>query len=801
MISLETAKSLLASGLCVLPAHAQEKRPTVAWQKFQSRRPTDEELGKWFPAPRCCVVCGAVSGNLEILDFDSHGAAFAPFLKKIPYQLARRLMTEQTPSGGFHVIYRCENPVGKNQKLALDPASRKVLIETRGEGGLFLCSPSDGYTMTQGSWDSVPVLSDAERALMMEAAKECGELRVEGGVDASRNAGSVENTADEKPSGFSNSTLHSQPSTLSPADDFNARGDVRALLREAGWKFFTAKGDSEEWTRAGKTSVCSATLRKMEDGTEIFYVFSSSVPEFEPGKGYNPFQVYACLKCQGDMSRAAVELLRLGFGEEEAPNYEYLLGENGNESVECGELRVELAEGGNEARSAELRAGEMAVEPARNSGLTASITASQNVPIGDLPGFLGVVYRDILETMPKKQPEYALAFALCAQSILCHQKFQSPQGFRANIYCLISGGSGSGKDWGRKYLKELFRLLAMTENVRESYQSFPAIQNDLRYEYSPKLILWDEFGKAIQMMNQRNASTYAKEIIPGLMKLYTSADSMFIPSVRADVKSSRKDRANYDPIPNPFVSLVGTATPEQLLGNLSMDMVSEGFLGRAFLFEEFEEKADPDSKPVRPTLRRRPLEVSDAVLSEASFQKNSPAQEWDPDGSATPKTSSSSGEPPQARIVDMTWDGERELQTLLDYQTDQARSELGILWSRAEEQAEKLALLYAVSRDPENPLIDEEAARWGCRFSEWFTRKRIRLANEWVAVSDFNAKQKEALRYVKKHGPVTQTQIRHRFWYWSKKEREDVLDSLLSGGKLQMEKRKEGSDKGTIIWK
>ena len=778
MISLETAKSLLASGLCVLPAHAQEKRPVVAWQKFQSRRPTGEELEKWFPAPRCCVVCGAVSGNLEILDFDSHGAAFAPFLKKIPYQLARRLMTEQTPSGGFHVIYRCENPVGKNQKLALDPTSKKVLIETRGEGGLFLCSPSDGYSLTQGSWDSVPVLSDAERALMMEAAKELGVWRVECGVDASRNAGSRMSSTGNSPQAFSN--------PLTPADDFNARGDVRALLQEAGWKFFTAKGDSEEWTRPGKTSGCSATLRKMEDGTEIFYVFSSSVPEFEPGKGYNPFQVYACLKCQGDMSRAAVELLRLGFGEEDAPDYDYLLGESGNESVECGELRVELESTPENALQggASPATGEDAGPPNR-------------VPIGDLPGFLGVVYRDILETMPKKQPEYALAFALCAQSLLCHQKFQSPQGFRANIYCLISGGSGSGKDWGRKYLKELFHLLAMTENVRESYQSFPAIQNDLRYEYSPKLILWDEFGKAIQMMNQRNASTYAKEIIPGLMKLYTSADSMFIPSVRADVKASRKDRANYDPIPNPFVSLVGTATPEQLLGNLSMDMVSEGFLGRAFLFEE----EDDDSEPARPTLRRKPLEISDSVLSEASFQKNSPAQEWDPDGSATPKTSSSSGEPPQARIVDMTWDGERELQTLLDYQTDQARSELGILWSRAEEQAEKLALLYAVSRDPENPLIDEEAARWGCRFSEWFTRKRIRLANEWVAVSDFNAKQKEVLRYVKKHGPVTQTQLCKRFWMWPRKEREEVFASLQSGGKIRFEKHQDGSDKGTIVWK
>jgi hypothetical protein len=69
---LDTASAYLRSGLCVLPALLVEKRPALAgWKQYQRRLPTDRQVRTWFAdAPALCILTGAVSGNLELLDFD-----------------------------------------------------------------------------------------------------------------------------------------------------------------------------------------------------------------------------------------------------------------------------------------------------------------------------------------------------------------------------------------------------------------------------------------------------------------------------------------------------------------------------------------------------------------------------------------------------------------------------------------------------------------------------------------------------------------------------------------------------------
>ncbi|NLS95131.1 MAG: hypothetical protein GXX96_23495 [Planctomycetaceae bacterium] len=65
-----------------------------------------------------------------------------------------------------------------------------------------------------------------------------------------------------------------------PGDDYNARGDVGALLARHGWRFRGERGDGNgHWTRPGKNFGTSAT---MKDRT--FYVFSSNAVPFEPNQ-------------------------------------------------------------------------------------------------------------------------------------------------------------------------------------------------------------------------------------------------------------------------------------------------------------------------------------------------------------------------------------------------------------------------------------------------------------------------------------------------------------------------------------
>ena len=74
----EAATAYLRAGLCALPARAAQKRPTVpTWKTYQTRLPSEAEIDRWFAdAEAVCLICGAVSGNLEMLDFDLGGEAF-----------------------------------------------------------------------------------------------------------------------------------------------------------------------------------------------------------------------------------------------------------------------------------------------------------------------------------------------------------------------------------------------------------------------------------------------------------------------------------------------------------------------------------------------------------------------------------------------------------------------------------------------------------------------------------------------------------------------------------------------------
>src|SRR5690606_26806762 len=73
--------------------------------------------------------------------------------------------------------YRCQTSVCGNMKLAQRQRDGKIvtLIETRGEGGLFLCAPTPGYALLQGELCNPPVLTEAERDVLLRRAWELNE--------------------------------------------------------------------------------------------------------------------------------------------------------------------------------------------------------------------------------------------------------------------------------------------------------------------------------------------------------------------------------------------------------------------------------------------------------------------------------------------------------------------------------------------------------------------------------------------------------------------------------------------------
>lgn len=316
---IDVALSYSKAGLCVLPARLADKRPSVpSWKAFQKCLPNEQQIRAWFTdAEALCILSGEVSGYLEMIDFDLKGELFFAWLESVcttAPDLLDRLVVESTQNGGYHVIYRCEEPVCGNIRLAerAIPAAdsneitlngkkykpRKngdrweviiTLIETRGQGGLFLCAPSPGYEIKLGRLEKLTVVTPDERDILLSAAYALNERH-------------------PQPEPI---TVTGEASEGRPGDEFNQRGDIRALLQKHGWSLFRA-GENEHWCRPGKERSTSATLKE-----GVLYVFSSNASPFEQAKAYSPFGAFALLEHGGDYRKAAAALHAQGFGTKE----------------------------------------------------------------------------------------------------------------------------------------------------------------------------------------------------------------------------------------------------------------------------------------------------------------------------------------------------------------------------------------------------------------------------------------------------------------------------------------------------
>lgn len=725
------AERYLASGLCVLPAHRAQKRPAIKqrWEPFKSRLPTPAEIGAWFAHAHegLCLVCGAVSGGLEVIDFDCAGELFEPWKARVEAAspgLFAKLVVESTPSSGWHVAYRSQAVVCGNLKLAqrkqtvtaeqikhdnqgrevatlygkrfalrTDPDGSKhvllTLIETRGEGGLFLCAPTEGYRIIQGNLCELPVLTEAERDTLLRAAWELNEY-IPPVVDAP-----------VQPRPAAQRCADGAAASDKPGDDFNRRGDARGVLQRHGWVRVSG-GANEYWRRPGKNCGWSATLK---DG--VFYVFSSSAEPFEPNRAYSPFAVYALLECGGDFERAARELRHRGYGSDALPS-EY-------PDVDISGIVAAIGRGDGDGR-----------DRSRDSAGTAD---PGPIPEGlfSVPGFISEVMDFTLANAP--YPNIGLAFcgAVALQSFLCGRKVCDRGDLRPNIYLLALASSGTGKDFPRKVNARALMETGQVACLGDKFASGEGIQDAL-VRSNAMLFQNDEMDGVLRQINLDRENK--RESIPNiLLTLYTSAADVY--PVR--VKAGQKEAIHID---QPHVTLFGTATPQYFYESLSQRMLTNGFFARLIIVDVG--KRGPGQKAG--SARRLPDAVLDVARWWSEFQpgtRRANLLEVHPEPRVVPYSDEA-----EEVMAQLRRQAESEYDAAHEHNDEVAR----VAWSRTHENAKKLALLYACSANHEGPVVDAAAVAWASAFAMHQTRRQLYMAQVYVAENPFHANCLKVIR-------------------------------------------------------
>ena len=306
---LEAAHNYLNSDLSIVPVKSDKRPiPGFKWEEFQ-REPMDhEDIESFFPSAwGVAVIGGGVSGGLEVIDFDDHDKkhnikeVFDKFCgeKNIGYMLSHRnIFIEQSPSGGFHLVYRYEFDGTRDgsQKLAAW-GPNDVMIETRGEGGYTVIYPSPNYKLIAGDPLNIPTLSLEERDYLIHHAKTFSIV--------------AEAKKEDKSGSFDNTD---------PVSFFNWHKAINAkkILEDKGWKKlrYNEKEGLEYWRRPGKDDDSHSATWGYKSNS--LYVFSSSADPFKSECYYTPFQILTLLVFKGN-HRAAVEWILSKYYEEDVP--------------------------------------------------------------------------------------------------------------------------------------------------------------------------------------------------------------------------------------------------------------------------------------------------------------------------------------------------------------------------------------------------------------------------------------------------------------------------------------------------
>jgi putative DNA primase/helicase len=321
----------LLAGCSVIPIlpTGQKKVALREWKPFMTTPMTEKQVRHTWRNPRLgvAVICGKVSGNLEMLELEGAWTG-ADVLDDIEREcetfgvaeLWRSMVTggsgycEWTPKGGIHFLYRvADHDVPGNTKVAqgfdnpVHPSQAITRAETRGEGGYVIVAPSSGECHENGTdgWDAM-FGTGPEDIITITWRERCGLI---GAITAVLDEVPPVPIRPERP------TALVPTGELRPGDDFNARADWADILTPHGWTVAEVRGQETLWVRPGKDARegHSASTGYANDADRMFvWSTSAGLPTETP---LSKFFVYTQLNHGGDWSASTRALSGMKYGE------------------------------------------------------------------------------------------------------------------------------------------------------------------------------------------------------------------------------------------------------------------------------------------------------------------------------------------------------------------------------------------------------------------------------------------------------------------------------------------------------
>lgn len=478
-----------------------------------------------------------------------------------------------------------------------------------------------------------------------------------------------------------------------PGDCFNRDNDVLLpLLEYHGWVLAGETPDRYQLTRPGKDKGVSGTIHK---AMNVFYNFSSSVTDFEECQAYSPFNVFATLEHGGDFSAAAVELLKRGYGKPERDEVD----------MSC------------------LDTPKLRSEP---SGITEDML--------NCGGFLNDFTDYILRSSPYPNRKLAFTGAMCTLSVLMGRQWQTRSRITPNIYTVCLANTGWGKESPARFIRQLFEVLGKDLYIGAEFGSGEGLE-DAIFQTPTMLFILDEVDsmiKRIRLSTDGSRDSIRKK----MLDIYGKADQRYV--LRA--LSQRRAQSVY----RPFLTVWGSATPDQFYDSLAPSMSKDGFINR-MMFVDCNQKRgrgqDPNIEPIPlalvNTARQWVKDDKEEIIEAAGMQRLDDSLDYD-------------------QINIMPYDSDLEgnvikfqhaIDDLIDSpNTDTLAKNIHV---RTHEKSMKLAMIAAASENPQDTVMRYKHLEWAHEVVKANAEQMIYYMRNKLSDNDHEKLIKKIVSFVK----------------------------------------------------
>lgn len=522
--ALDYALAYAALGWSVFPLPPGQK---AAAMNFRNATTDRQQIERWWGgSPNSGIGLYPHACGLAVIDVDVKNGDGMAQLEALQMQYGElpSTLTAHTPSGGTHLVFRCNVPLG-NYKIAPD-------VDIRCANGYIAVEPTtinDTTYQWLDWWDilegGVPEIADLPQwvvDLSLAAQKEA-------------EAGAV--SADENAPEFA-------PIPSGALLSLGAR--FQQLLNDAPKVRYRWEGGRDDLADKSGSAMDFSMVSMLKQAGFTYSETVTLLADWEHGS-QNP-QRQTERYWQRAWSRSKAQ-----------------------EPVQANDVIIAL--GTNSAPTA-----------VKAAPPPAEIETPPNLL--NPPGMVGEVARWVEETARKPQPQFSVQAALAFACAVLGRRYVTDQRNWPSLYFMNIGKSASGKEHAKWAIEKALEACQLDHLIGPaSYTSDSGLLSTLIRQPSHITVI-DEFGKVLEDASIKNGSR-AASTMRALMEAWGRCDGTMRPQGYSTFGLSERDieKLAERTVRNPALSLLAMTTPETLFETIGMAAVRDGFLNRFLIVE------------------------------------------------------------------------------------------------------------------------------------------------------------------------------------------------------------------------